>query len=102
MNLETLSSFFLGATVGASIGIWRTWAFSRKLIHLGVSLDQWSDYCEPTLQAHGYSRPKRDNVAALRRDGTDDSVTERHHTHGDVPAAVATAWGSAPANRLRP
>ena len=101
MNLETLSSFFLGATVGASIGIWRTWAFSRKLIHLGVSLDQWSDYCEPTLQAHGYSRPKRDNVAALRRDSTDDSGTERHHTLGEVPA-VSSAWGSAPASRLRP
>lgn len=93
MNLETLSTFFLGATVGASIGIWRTWAFSRKLIHLGVSLDQWSDYCEPTLQAHGYSRPKRDNVA---------SGMERHHNHGDAPAAVTAAWGSAPPSRLRP
>jgi hypothetical protein len=81
--------------------MWRTWAFSRKLIHLGVSLDQWSEYCEGTMQAVGQSRPKRDNVAALRRDGTDDSGIERHH-NGDVLAAVAAAWGSPPASRMRP
>ena len=101
MNLEILSAFFLGGVAGASVGIWRTWAFSRKLIHLGVSLDQWSEYCEGTMQAVGQSRLKRDKVAALRRDGTDDSSLDRHHT-GDALAAVAAAWGSPTASRIRP
>lgn len=101
MNLEILSTFFLGAIVGASIGTWRTWAFSRKLIHLGVSLDQWSDYCESTMQAVGQSRAKNDAVAALRQDGADESGMERHQNHGDVMAAVASAWGSGPASRMR-
>ena len=53
MSLEFLSTLALGVAVGAAIGSWRTWAFARKLIHMGVGLDEWSDYCESTMQAHG-------------------------------------------------
>jgi hypothetical protein len=102
MTLEIVSAVSLGALLGACVGIWRTWAFARKLIHMGVNLDQWSDYCEATMQARGVPRVKRDNVMALRRDGTDDVAGERHQDRGEVLAAVAAAWGSAPSNRIRP
>lgn len=64
MNLEFLSTLALGAAIGAAIGSWRTWAFARKLIHMGVGLDQWSDYCEATMQAHGRAKARRDDAAA--------------------------------------
>ena len=102
MTLEIVSAVSLGALLGACVGIWRTWAFARKLIHMGVNLDQWSDYCEATMQARGVPRVKRDNVTALRRDGTDDVAGERHQDRGEVLAAVAAAWGSAPSSRIRP
>ena len=102
MTLEIVSALSLGALVGAGAGIWRTWAFARKLIHMGVNLDQWSDYCEATMQARGVPRAKRDNVMALRRDGTDDVGVERHQDRGEELAAVAAAWGSAPSGRIRP
>ena len=102
MTLEIVSALSLGALVGAGAGIWRTWAFARKLIHMGVNLDQWSDYCEATMQARGVQRTKRDNITVLRRDATDDAAVERHADRGEVLAAVAAAWGSAPSSRIRP
>ncbi len=100
MTLEILSALSLGALVGAAVGVWRTWAFARKLVHMGINLDQWSDYCEATMQARGVPRVKRDNVMALRRDVTDDVAVERHQDRGEVLAAVAAAW--APSSRIRP
>jgi hypothetical protein len=102
MTLEILSALSLGALLGACVGIWRTWAFARKLVHMGISLDQWSDYCEATMQARGVPRAKRDNVMALRRDATDDVAVERHQERGEVLATVAAAWGPAPSSRIRP
>ena len=66
MNPQVLSALALGLVVGLALGFWRTWAFARKLIHLGVSLDEWADYDERNRQAHGQAR--RDNVTLLRRD----------------------------------
>jgi hypothetical protein len=88
MTLEFLSTLALGLVVGAAIGSWRTWAFARKLIHLGVGLDQWSDYCEATMQAHGQAR--RDDATALRRDA-EIAPAEGHAS--DVLPSAAGGWG---------
>ena len=64
MTLEFLSTLALGVVVGAAIGSWRTWAFARKLIHMGVGLDEWSDYCESTMQAHGQAKQRGDEKAS--------------------------------------
>ena len=51
MTFEHLVLVAFGFTLGAGVGWWRCWAFARKLIHLGVTLDRWSDYNEPNRQA---------------------------------------------------
>jgi hypothetical protein len=76
MTLEFLSTLALGAVIGAAIGSWRTWAFARKLIHMGVGLDEWSEYCEATMQAHGQARQRRDDKAS------------------DVLSSAASGWRS--------
>lgn len=66
MNPDVIAALALGLVVGVALGFWRTWAFARKLIHLGVSLDEWAEYDERNRQAHGQSR--RDNVTRMRLD----------------------------------
>jgi hypothetical protein len=46
-------AMLLVALVGYGLGVWRTWAYARKLIHFGISLDAWIDYKEPERQSHG-------------------------------------------------
>ena len=91
MTLEFLSTLALGVAVGAAIGSWRTWAFARKLIHMGVGLDQWSDYCEATMQAHGQAKARRDDVTAPRRN-VETAAAEGQAS--DVVASAAGGWGS--------
>jgi len=66
MNQGELAAFVAGALFGLSLGIWRTWAFARKLRHMGISLDEWSDYHEGHRQARGQSR--RDRLLTIVRD----------------------------------
>jgi hypothetical protein len=92
MTLEFLSTLTLGALIGGAIGCWRTWAFARKLIHMGVGLDQWSDYCEATMQAHGgQARARRGDVTALRRNA---EAADAEDKASDVPASAAGVWAS--------
>lgn len=69
MTPDLLLALGFGALCGGALAVWRTWAFARKLIHLGVQLDAWADYDEKTRQAHGQAR--RDNVTPLRGRETD-------------------------------
>ena len=91
MTLEFLSTLALGVVVGAAIGSWRTWAFARKLIHMGVGLDQWSDYCEATMQANGQARARRDDVTALRRNA---ETAPADCNASDVRASAGGGWAS--------
>ena len=91
MSLEFLSTLALGVVVGAAIGSWRTWVFARKLIHMGVGLDQWSDYCEATMQANGQARAKREDVTALRRNA---ETAPAEGNASDVLAPAAGGWAS--------
>jgi hypothetical protein len=91
MSLEFLSTLALGVVVGAAIGSWRTWAFARKLIHMGVGLDQWSDYCEATMQAHGRAKRAGEEVTALRRNAETASAEGEA---SDMVSSAAGGWGS--------
>jgi len=52
-NLQNLLCLLFGVLLGLGLGTWRTWAYARKLLHFGISLDAWSDYSETQQQAHG-------------------------------------------------
>lgn len=51
MNADSVLLAITCFVVGVAFGCWRTMVYARKLIHFGVSLDEWAHYDEYTEQA---------------------------------------------------